>query len=817
MSGFFSKQWYGQTLTDPGVYVKRNEQGGIAAPNPNTLVPLFIGSAQGGQPNVVLPFGSADAARAVLRGGDLVQAIDAAFSAAGPTGASINQALAIRLGAGSDAPLQASHTFKDSALGVAEVQSIAITGTATAGTFAATYAGVVTTGTVAYNAIASAIQTYLNTNSAITAAGGVTVTGTLTGGPIIVTFNTAGVRTPITLDISLATGATAAVTTRTTPGLANGNPVLTVTSADYGQYTNGIALALQPATLANGGYLVTLGSDAVGSGKRQNQSHDNTGRQGISLRYLGAGTACALTITRSHLSTACTGAAGDNLNIDLTATATGTLDKLAATINAFGGGLAYAASVVDLGPNRPANQMDLIAAQEIHTVLNVKYTGAGTPATLSVAFSATDTLLTTAVTGATADVLSIPFSGLTTIADLAAAIAGTPTGTIASGKKTWTGAKYTVAVTLPFLPLPVSSVAITTAPIDVINGSTGGNLPVSFVTTQHLQAVVDYLNSAYGTLVTASLVADPSGTVVGAAPLATVPATYLAGGSDGTIGATDWSAAFTVAEQALCQIVVALTGDDDLHMVAKAHCALMSTPQMRKERVAIVGGAAGETLQQAVNRASDLGTNFDGDYIQLVWPGVTKTDPRTGLPVNLPPYMAAAVKAGLSASLGAGQGATNKKIDIIGLETMVSQDDLALLINGGVTAFLPLDAGARTGFVVGKDIMTYQEDANVIKSLFISRMANLVSAKRVRDVLNPMIGEPNTKGFETRCRNILIGELNSQVTDGLLVATDLDGGWKALTIDRTTDTINVSYMGRPVGEIDFILIEANASILSTDS
>jgi len=703
MPGFFDKQFYGQTLVNPGVYIKRNEQGGLLPPDPNELIPLIIGDSLGGAPGIIHEFRSASQASAVLRGGDLLTAVLAAFQPR-TTGPGPDTILAIRIGDGVDAPTQAAHTFNDS--------------------------------------------------------------GT--------------------------------------------NPVLIVKSIDYGQYTNGMALAIESSAVANAGYKIILSQDGTAAGKRFANPKDPVGRQGIKVRYLGSGTTCAVTITRTHLTTTCTGASGDNLNIDLTATATNTLDKLVSIINGTGGGTKYAADVVDVAPNRPSNQQDLLSAIDIFSSMTVSYTGAGLSSTLSVTIGASDTTLTTTAGTVTADQLSIAFSGLRTIQDLAAAIAGTATNVVGSGILTYTGAKYTVVLQTSFKDLPVANVPATTTPINIL---TGGKLPAFFQTTQHLQAVVDFLNVQLSAYVTASLVADAGGVTVGALRLATVPTTYLTGGANATVNGPSWAAGLTLAEVAHCQIVVLLSPDIDDHMALKAHCALMSSPKRRRERVGICGGAAGESLQEAIDRAYALGINFDGDYIQLVWPGVIRVDPITETKVSYAPWMFAAMKAGLSAALGAGRSSTNKILDIIGLETDVSQDDLELLIDGGVCAVVKLDSGVRKGFIVAKDIMTYQEDANFIKSFFMTRMNALISARRVRESLEPLVGEPNNKSLEQRAAVIVRTELNHQVDDEILVASGSDGGWANLIVNQTADTITIEYNARLTTEADFFLITANFTVI----
>lgn len=96
----------------------------------------------------------------------------------------------------------------------AEVQQVAITGTPTGGTFTLTFDGQ-TTGTIAYNAVASAVQTALLALSNI-APGDVTVTGgPLPGTPVVVSFGGAYDGT----NVPQMTGSAAGLTGGTTPAV----------------------------------------------------------------------------------------------------------------------------------------------------------------------------------------------------------------------------------------------------------------------------------------------------------------------------------------------------------------------------------------------------------------------------------------------------------------------------------------------------------------------------------------------------------------------------------------------------------------------
>lgn len=104
-----------------------------------------------------------------------------------------------------------------------EVQTIAISGSPTGGTFTVTYAGQTTAG-IAYNASASAVQTALAALSTI-GAGNVSVSGS-NGGPYTVTFTgSLGSKNIAAMTASAAglTGGTPSIAMATTTGGATGH------------------------------------------------------------------------------------------------------------------------------------------------------------------------------------------------------------------------------------------------------------------------------------------------------------------------------------------------------------------------------------------------------------------------------------------------------------------------------------------------------------------------------------------------------------------------------------------------------------------
>lgn len=105
--------------------------------------------------------------------------------------------------------------------GVAEVQTLTVTGTPTGGTFRLAYAGGVTAD-IAYNATAAQVAAALNALDSLAEDGGVVGTGgALPGTPVVLTFNIKGARQTITLDTNAFTGGTtpSAASAKTTTGV----------------------------------------------------------------------------------------------------------------------------------------------------------------------------------------------------------------------------------------------------------------------------------------------------------------------------------------------------------------------------------------------------------------------------------------------------------------------------------------------------------------------------------------------------------------------------------------------------------------------
>lgn len=409
----------------------------------------------------------------------------------------------------------------------------------------------------------------------------------------------------------------------------------------------------------------------------------------------------------------------------------------------------------------------------------------GTAGTVSVTYTsgATPTaVLATTITGGTSDNLNLDLYQYTTLQQVVDAIN-------AQGH-------YTAAVIGPDANADSKTLdSVTSASIF------GANLNLR----SDLQAQVDFFNSL-SDLFSAAKVAGAG------APAANMPKTYFAGGSDGTTPVnTDWQNGFDALQGQDVQLVVPVTGDATIHAMANSHCQTMSSAQYRRERVAIVGGVAGESVSQAQTRA----VNLNSDRCQLVYPGVLDyaTD-GSGTLVTVPPYLVAAQKAGLSSALAISTSATNKPLGAHGLEIALKPSDLDNLVDSGVTVIENRTA-PQPGFRIVQDLLTWQADKRYTRREFSTKMALDEVARRLRATLEDRIGQTNGPVLVTAVRSDLTTTLDRLAQQGILVGGANVPAYSNLTVDASGDQVRAAVQVSIAVPANFFFISIFPTVFST--
>lgn len=326
----------------------------------------------------------------------------------------------------------------------------------------------------------------------------------------------------------------------------------------------------------------------------------------------------------------------------------------------------------------------------------------------------------------------------------------------------------------------------------------------AYTVTAHLQACVDWFNGLGEGFVTAVRQAG-----AGAAP-DNVDWTYLAGGSNGTITNQEWSDAFTTLQGAGIRHVSPLSADESIHAMADAHVAFMSNVA-RKERRSFVGGAVGQTLDEAIAAAKAL----NSDRSAQCYPGYYDFNAAGELTLY-PSYMTAALMAAGFAGVNPGTALTNKALNVRGLEVQLrNPTDTDQAIDGGVLCV----EDTEQGYKVVKSVSTWLVNDNYNRVEISTGIAGDFVARTVREAVDGVRGDKGSprslaEAFsraDTALRELSRPEPNGP---GVLVGDEENPAFKELKVNLEGDVLRVEFQANLVVPINYGLIVIYAQAYS---
>lgn len=277
---------------------------------------------------------------------------------------------------------------------------------------------------------------------------------------------------------------------------------------------------------------------------------------------------------------------------------------------------------------------------------------------------------------------------------------------------------------------------------------------------------------------------------------------------DPTPTSTDWTNAFVALQNVSAYFVVPMTDEQTYHATALAHAQAMSLPTGRSERVAIVGGALGESYVDAKSRAAKL----NDKRAVLVWPGVQDYD-TTGTLSTLPPYYLAAQIAGILASQDdPALPLTNKTVPVFGLETLVSSTVIDDLVNNGV---FTIKNEIGRGFVVVQSLTTWTGDLKTARrELSTVRAADEVM-KLVRNSVLQYVGSKSSPQLVANITSRTAEALNRATANGLIITDptnpSLYPAYKDISVRVFGDAYYIDFSISPAKPANYILITAYVS------
>lgn len=317
----------------------------------------------------------------------------------------------------------------------------------------------------------------------------------------------------------------------------------------------------------------------------------------------------------------------------------------------------------------------------------------------------------------------------------------------------------------------------------------------AYVVRADLQAVVDWINSAGEGFLTATRSAG-----AGTKPAA-VAWTFLTGGSDGTTTNSDWAAAFEVLQGVDVQWLTPVSSDAAIHAMADAHASYMSNVGLKERRV-IVGTATGTTDADAITAAKAL----NSDRTSLVHLGHYNYD-ADGKLVLYPPYISAALLAGMFSGVNPGTPLTNKSIKVRGLErNLRNPTDTDVLINGGVLCLENTDQGYK----VVKSISTWLVNNNYNRVEQSTGVAVDFVARNIRQALDVLRGTKGNRLALSRAISIsesTLRELARQEPQGpgVLAGDETNPPYRNIKASLDGDVLRVEFECSPVIPVNYVL------------
>lgn len=276
-------------------------------------------------------------------------------------------------------------------------------------------------------------------------------------------------------------------------------------------------------------------------------------------------------------------------------------------------------------------------------------------------------------------------------------------------------------------------------------------------------------------------------------PLAEAP---FSGGTDGADAtAADYKDGLEKLLNEAAHIIVA-AGQDDATVGAllKSHVEAASTDKIRRDRITVVGSAAGPTAATKPSQFSDR--------LIFVTPGIKvvdsakAADPLVDDPsVVLPGAFAAAAIAGMLSARDPHISLTNKALSAIALEKKFSSGDLEQLVKAQVLAL-----EERRGLRVVKGITT---DNGAFQQITTRRIVDY-SKFGVRSAAEPYIGLLNNDRVRKALKGSINGFLAGMVDDEMLVSYELDV--TATRDEEIRGIAKVTMTVRPTFSIDYIKV-----------
>ncbi len=556
----------------------------------------------------------------------------------------------------------------------------------------------------------------------------------------------------------------------------------TFMSRRYGLIANSITLAVSVGTTTVGRVVSIVALDA--DGVQIVETSPSLGEYAkLTIAYVGAGSACAMTVTDTQLTTSVTGGPGGE-NLAITFSDYRSLQEVVAYIDSLA---AYTCSAIitNVGSFDPSF-LDAVSAVPIKA-----RTGA---AASVVAGAAAGQMRLTGLTGMLA-------TDVGQYLTLSGAASGGNNGTFKI-------AVYTSATS-----------------VDVYNSSAvvpdANNGAVAWTSTSYYEYATNFDLYDWVNQQSTQVLDDPDSYVKGVAgPIAAFSAVGLSGGTRGTSTSSDWVAAFAALATVRVNQVVPLVSADatseqgsfDFASIAAAlaaHCRVTSSTSGRSEREGWIGSMLSKAdlaaLAQSMNSAHVVVTGQELLLLRI----------KTAAIEYLPAWSYAVALAGMRSGVPLGEPITMKRVNCFGVRQHSSwsnedDGDVGDLTLNGVTVLATVRNEFGIVFRNDKVVTTYtatNNDAFMQETIVqtwkhfaydLRRALEDRYAGRGGDV--PQV--QSVPGLVDRIGELYRNEraISDSIRNGVRT-----NAWRSITASLTGGVMNVGVTISPTPSIDYIL------------
>jgi hypothetical protein len=287
-------------------------------------------------------------------------------------------------------------------------------------------------------------------------------------------------------------------------------------------------------------------------------------------------------------------------------------------------------------------------------------------------------------------------------------------------------------------------------------------------------------------------------------PANTVSPVFLVGGGEGVTTIAEWQTALTELEKRRYNIIVPLTDDPAVHSLVLTHL-LRKNGDLKSEANGYIGigtGGVGETRPNIEAQIQTLNTR----HLTAVSQEVQRFDPDTGNATWYPPYIHAAIAAGMQAGSAIAEPLTRKTyiaLDIRNDPSWSVTNDVSALIDRGLMMAEKIDG---VGIRWIRSVTTHLADDNLA---FVEMSANesvITAVFRLRNALEQKIGDRGLANAVGALQTLAAAELDRLVDEEVIT------GWKALQVEQIGDVFPVSVQLSPVGPINFVPITVHLQL-----